>query len=143
MTVRTSRVEFYDRLVERFGKSSIHKDVDTIPLGFDFRDHIDKLVSECDVLLAVIGHAWLDVEAEGKPRLEDPRDLVRIEIESALARDIPVIPVLVGGTVMPGEADLPDALKPLAFRNGIQVREDPDFHKDVDRLIAGIEGHFQ
>lgn len=133
----------YDRLAEEFGSSSVYKDVDTVPLGVDFREYLDKLVGECDVLLAVIGRHWLDAELEGKNRLEDIRDLVRIEIESALARGIPVIPVLVGGAAAPQDADLPEALKPLAYRNGTHVRPDPDFHSDLNRLITGLKQHFQ
>ena len=75
-------------------------------------------------------------------RLDDARDLARIEIASALARGIPVVPVLVGGAVMPTGEELPDEIQGLAYRNGISVRPDPDFHKDLDRLIAGIDAHF-
>lgn len=63
------------------------------------------------------------------------------EIEAALARNIPVIPLLVGGAELPSERELPPSLAPITFRNGIAVRPDPDFHRDMDRLIAGLESH--
>jgi hypothetical protein len=116
--------------------------VDSVPLGVDFRKHVDELVARCDSLIAVIGNQWLKAEAGGARRLDDPRDLVRIEIAAALARGIPVVPVLVSGAAVPGESDLPGDLRDLAYRNGIDVRPDPDFHKDLDRLIAGLETHF-
>jgi hypothetical protein len=130
----------YDRLVSSFGQASVFKDVDAIPLGVDFRVHLEQAVEKADVLLAIIGPKWLDIEeGDTKPRLEDPRDYVRIEIAAALQRGIPVIPVLVSGAAMPAEKHLPEALSALAYRHAAQVRPDPDFHNDMGRLIQGIQ----
>jgi hypothetical protein len=134
----------YDRLVQQFGREAIFKDVDSIPLGVDFRRVLDEAVGKCNLLLAVIGRQWLSSQNEsGARRLDDSRDFVRIEIESAMRRDIPVIPLLVQGAGMPGENDLPTSLQALVFRNAIPIRPDPDFHNDVDRLIKGVELHFK
>ena len=134
----------YDRLIGRFGKIPIFKDVDSIPLGFDFKEYLDKKVGECDVLLAIMGDRWLDAsDSTGKYRLEDPSDFVRIEIESALERNIPVIPLLVRGAGMPREESLPASLRKLVYRNGIPIRSDPDFHRDMDRLISSLEKYIQ
>jgi len=130
----------YDRLTQKFGKEQVFKDVDSIPLGLDFRKHLAQMVGSCDVFLAVIGVDWhAPAAAGGKPRLDDPKDFVRIELEAALQRDIPVIPVLVRGAQVPDEGELPTTLATLAYRNGMSVRADPDFHRDMDRLIEGIE----
>ena len=130
----------YDRLIGRFGKDPVFKDVDSIPLGLDFKEYLDKKVGDCDVLLAIIGDRWLDAgNPSGKKRLEDPADFVRIEIESALERGIPVIPLLVRGAEMPREDMLPPGLQKLVYRNGIPIRSDPDFHRDMDRLISALE----
>jgi hypothetical protein len=59
----------------------------------------------------------------------------------ALQRNILVVPLLVRGASVPCENDLPASLAQLSYRNGIAVRPDPDFHRDMDRLIAGLEGH--
>lgn len=131
----------YDRLVQRFGKAQVFKDVDSIPLGVDFREHLGNVVGRCSVVLVVIGDRWLNAGAPGARRLDDVADFVRIEIESALERRIPVVPVLVRGAAIPGDSDLPQTLRPLAYRNGIAVRPDPDFHRDMDRLITGLESH--
>jgi hypothetical protein len=132
----------YDRLVERFGTPDVFKDVDTIPLGADFRKYLQESVSRCDVLLAIIGKNWLEASNDtGKRCLDDPRDYLRIEIETALQRVIPVIPVLAQGASMPREKDLPPSLQPFAYRNAIAVRPDPDFRADRDRLIKGIQTH--
>ena len=116
--------------------------MDSIPLGVDFRKHLQDSVSQCTVLLAVIGQHWLEARSEaGKRSLDDPRDYLRIEVETALQRDIPVIPILVQGASMPREEDLPASLQALAFRNAVSVRPDPDFRADMDRLINGIQQH--
>jgi hypothetical protein len=130
----------YDHLVEQYGKAAIFKDVDSIPFGVDFRVHLKAIVEKCDVVLAVVGDSWLTItNSAGQRRLDDERDFVRIEIESALQRDIPVVPILVQGALMPHEADLPPALKEFAYRNATTVRHDPDFHVDMERLINSLD----
>ena len=130
----------YDRLRQEYGKEAVFKDVDSIPLGVDFREHIDKMVGECNVLLAVIGNQWSNVKNDqGQRRIDDPLDFVRLEIEAALRREIPVIPLLVQGASMPVADELPAPLQALAYRNGIPVRPDPDFHNDMNRLLRGLE----
>jgi hypothetical protein len=129
----------YDTLTERFGKTAVFKDVDSMPLGYDFRDHIREQVGHCGVLIAVIGKTWNASSPSGERRLNDQRDHLRIEIETALERRIPVIPVLVDGVEMPTENELPASLGRLAYHHGISVRPDPDFHNDADRLARGIE----
>jgi len=132
-----------DRLRTHFAKDEIFTDVDNIPFGADFRSHIDEAVSQCQVLLAVIGRNWLTQKnARGGLRLHDQADFVRVEIESALRRKIPVIPLLVHGIEMPPVDELPESIQDLAFRNGVAIRRDPDFHSDMDRLISGVESLF-
>ena len=106
----------YDRLIQQFGRESVFKDVDSIPLGVDFRIYLDEQVAKCEVFLAVIGRDWMkNLGSTGKTRLDDPRDFVRIEIESALKRQIPVIPVLVSGATIPLAERLPASLQDLAI----------------------------
>ena len=132
----------YDRLAQHFGREAIFKDVDSIPLGVDFRQHLHSAVGECEILLVIIGKSWLAAtDEQGAKRLHKESDFVRIEIEAALGRNISVIPVLVENSEIPQSSELPASLANLAFRNGIQVRHDPDFHRDMDRLIRDIEEH--
>jgi hypothetical protein len=92
----------FDRLAARFGEDRVFMDIDRIELGVDFAEVIAQEVSTCAVLLAVIGPHWLDAaDAAGRRRLEDPDDIVRLEIQAALDRDIRVIPILVDGATMP------------------------------------------
>lgn len=132
----------YDRLVAYFSRETVFKDVDSIPLGVNFRKHLTDSVGACQVLLAVIGRNWIE-SGGSERRLDDPRDFVRIEIETALERRIPIVPLLVQGAAMPNEEDLPPSLQPLTYYNAISIRPDPDFHQDMTRLIKGIEAHLQ
>lgn len=130
----------YDHLAAELDKENLFKDVDSIPLGVDFRTAIANALASCDVVLAVIGQAWLQVKNEDNyRRLDDPDDFVRIELETALERGIPIIPVLVGGAIMPAEDDLPPSLRQLAYRNGVQIRPDPDFKNDTKRLLWALK----
>ena len=129
----------YDQLVKHFGAQYVFKDVYSIPLGSDFGKYIIEAIGKSGVLLAVIGEKWLEMNDAGKTRLDEPNDFVRIEIESALAGEIPVIPLLVRGATMPPKEKLPPSLKKLSGKNGIQIRSDPDFHIDMKRLITSLE----
>ncbi len=131
-----------DRLRAHFGSDAVFMDIDNIPFGVNFRKHIDAAVRQCDVFLAVIGTKWAG-ESDTHRRLNDPGDVVRIELESALRRDIPVIPVLIDHAKMPCEADLSPSLAVLADFNALDVDHGRDFHHHVDLLIKGIELHFQ
>jgi len=131
----------YDRLVAEFGKAQVFKDVDSIPLGQDFRGHLNDIVAHCGVMLAIVGPGWMDARnAAGKRRLDEADDFVRIELEAALARDIPVVPVLVGHAPIPLASELPESLASMAFRQSINVRPDPDFHNDVTKLVGAMRG---
>src|SRR5215813_8218489 len=122
-----------DRVAARFGAGSVFKDTSAIPIGEDFRSTLAAEIERCDVVLALIGNTWL------VPRLNNPDDLVRAELEMALSRRIPVVPVLVGGAPMPRRGALPDSLKELAYRNAVQLRPDPDYGVDSDRLLRELE----
>jgi flagellar biosynthesis GTPase FlhF len=125
----------YDRLVAKFGEDAIFMDVDTIEGGTDFIKVLEDAVQSCDVLIALIGKQWLTIKDKGgKLRLNNPEDFVRIEIATALKRNIRVIPVLVDGVDMPQPNELPENLKALARRNALQVNHH-SFNPDVYRLI--------
>ena len=115
----------YDRLADRFGEGQVLIDVDAIELGVDFAEEISRAVAACKVLLAIIGPTWLTATDErGHRRLDDPDDIVRLEIEAALARNVRVIPILVEGAVMPNRQDLPEGLAGLSRRNALLIRHE-------------------
>lgn len=123
-----------DDLADRFGEHAVFRDVQMRP-GIDFVDEITRAAGSCHVLLAVIGPRWATVAGpDGTPRLQDPGDFVRLEIETALARaDVVVIPVLVEDAVMPSAAELPPSLKELARLNASRL-SDASWDYDVARL---------
>ncbi len=133
----------YDSLVRKFGRPAIFKDVDSIPLGINFREHIESAVQQCSVFLVIIYDGWTGkrIGSEAR-RIDDPDDFVRIEIESALRRQIPVIPLLIDNTSKTLES-LPSTLSELRHRNGMRINNDLSFHMDMDLLINRLEPHLQ
>jgi TIR domain len=130
-----------DRLERELGRDLLFMDVDAIPLGTNFTKVLHDEVAKCGVLLAVIGPNWLDARDEhGNRRLDDPNDFVRIEVAAALQRNIPVIPILLDGARIPKAIQLPEDLKELALRNGMEVRH-ASFQDDMNRLIRGLKGY--
>jgi hypothetical protein len=128
-----------DRLLQKFPKTKIFMDVDSLDLGIDFVKEIEGSVGSCEVLIAVIGGRWLTSSNEKRRRrLDDPEDFVRIEIATALRRNIRVFPVLVEGASMPKARDLPDDLKALVRQNALEVSHNR-FDADLGRLIAALE----
>jgi TPR repeat protein len=133
----------YDRISAEFPARQIFIDVDNLGPGVDFVEAIETSVGSCEVLIAVIGKRWLiSSDEEGKRRLDNPDDFVRLEITAALKRKILVIPVLVDGASMPRSTELPDDLKLIARRNALVVSPDR-FRFDSDRLTNAIKAVFE
>jgi hypothetical protein len=129
----------YDRLADRYGAGQVFSDADSIQLGDDAVEVIVSAVGSCDVLLALIGDEWLTVTDEhGRRRLDDPGDLVRLAIEAALARNVRVIPVLVGGARMPRADELPPSLAPLARRQALELSASR-FELDTNVLLEVLD----
>ena len=128
----------FDDLVNHFGEDRVFMDVAAIEAGRDFRKAIEEGVTQCGVLLVLIGLEWVDAKDErGGHRLNDPSDFVRIETASALKRDIPVIPVLVRGAKMPSAEQLPEDLKELAYRNCSELTH-ARWRSDIQLLIESL-----
>jgi TIR domain len=129
----------HDRLCDYFGADKVFMDVDDIKPGANFVSLIGEKVASCDALIAVIGKGWLaHNENNGKSRLDDPTDFVRLELQHALQRDILLIPALVEGAEMPHVEDLPAPLSELSQRQAVEL-SDKDFQRGVDKIIAVLE----
>jgi len=126
-----------DRLVREFGPDAVFMDIDDIPLGVDFREHVANALARCRIVLAVIGDLWAGA-GDGTRRIDDPEDLVRVELEIALRLAIPVIPVLVGHAVMPAAAAVPGSLRQIVYRNAAEVRSGKPLGRNLDDLARGI-----
>jgi hypothetical protein len=129
-----------DRLAEHFGRDEIFFDIDAIPLGHDFSAEIERQVAACNYFIALIGKSWLTVtDQDGCRRLDNPNDWVRLEVEAALKRKIPLIPLLFHNVRMPKSEQLPAALAELAKRQAHSIRPLADFNRDLDRLIRELD----
>lgn len=130
------------KLIDEFGPNSIFRDIDSIPLGVDFKAFIVSSIARCQMCLVVIGPDWLKMcDARGQRRIHLANDIVRAEIETAIQLKVPVTPVLVRGAEIPASNELPSSIAELSKRNGLVVRPLPDFDADVQRLVEGVRGH--
>lgn len=129
-----------EKLVNRLGKNSVFLDIDNIPMGVDFRKHLGNAISRADLVLVLIGQSWLSCTNEdGTRRLDSSADFVRIEIEAALKRGIPIVPILLGNARMPRPEDLPESMSAFAFRNATELRPGKDFLTQLQRLVEACE----
>jgi hypothetical protein len=130
----------YAALVQRFGKDTLFKDVDSIPLGVNFADYLRGVLAQSAVFVLIIGRSWLDVDdGQGGRRLDDPTDYVRLELEAALAQRIPIVPLLVDGARLPTADRLPESLRGLPQQNGWEIHYDPYFETDIRHVTAALE----
>ena len=124
----------FDNLVGRFGREQVFMDIETLEPGLDFIEGIDRAIESCGAVVAVIGPNWLSaMNSDGRRRLDDPHDFIRLEISTALRRRVRVIPVLVYNASMPPEDQLPDVLRPLCRLQSFEI-SDSRWEFDVHRL---------
>jgi tetratricopeptide (TPR) repeat protein len=124
------------RLGMRYGEDLIFQDVEDIQPGDNWLETIREELRACQVYLILIGPHWL-VDQKGRKRLEDPDDILRMEVVEALGSEGIVIPTLVGGGEMPSADSLPNPLKPLSLRQAISLR-DEDWNEDVNALMERL-----
>jgi formylglycine-generating enzyme required for sulfatase activity len=131
----------YDRLTAALGAKAVFKDVDRLIPGVEFGTHILDVLRSCEICLVLIGPNWTEVrDKQGRRRLDDVNDWVRVELEAAFkAPTVHVVPVLVNDARLPERECLPESLHPILSRNVATIRRDPDFHRDMDRLIQALE----
>jgi hypothetical protein len=125
-------------LAREFGAHNVSIDIDHTLAGQEFPKALEQRLTKCRVMVTVIGPNWLHArDSEGRRRLDDPEDWVRLEIARALARDIRVIPVMVGGAFLPQRGDLPERLRPLLDRQARTVTTD-GFTREMTNLAIDI-----
>ena len=127
----------YDALSRHFGKNKLFFDRYDIDPGTPFPARLDHALQQCEVVIAIVGPHWRERPQGGG--FSDPEDFVRHELEVALERDVPIIPVLIRNQPMPTPDDLPPSLARLLEFQARPVRGDPDFDRDIRDLIQDIE----
>jgi formylglycine-generating enzyme required for sulfatase activity len=130
----------HDKLESHFGDDAVFMDADSLSAGERFPQRIQATIAECDVFLALIGRQWLDArDGDGRRRLDDAEDWVRLEIEEALRQKVTPVPVLLHGAEMPSKKALPATLGKFTEFHAARLRPNPDFKHDVAKLIGEIE----
>jgi hypothetical protein len=123
----------HDQLVERFGQDAVlWRD----PGAGDASALIPDLLRDVDVVVALVGPRWLKAGAEGgESPLMRSNDPVRLDLETALRRKLPIFLTLTSMATLPQAPYLPPSLWPLAAMSPITLRNDPDYRRDAARLI--------
>jgi hypothetical protein len=135
---RADAGRLYDRLQARY-QDHVFRDVGSLEPGVEWHVAIERVLGSSEACIVVIGPRWLSVaDANGKRRLDDPRDTVRQEVVTALANNMRVFPVLVGGAKMPAEEELPEDMQSLARRHALEITEQ-DFDEDVEKLAKALD----
>ena len=132
--------KIYDQLAQQFGHEMVFRDLASIPAGETFTEYLERELSQCQVLIAVIGPKWLEsTDKDYRRRLDNPNDWVRLEVEWALKRKISVIPLLINNTRMPQADTLPRSLKALTSRHAARLGHSLWLNRrDVARLVGDI-----
>ena len=127
----------YEHLVPAFGKENVFLDVDgSIAAGFSWEEWIDRQVAQCDIMLVLVGPRWKEeFERHANP---GDRDHVRLEIERALAHDIPVVPVRLGDAALPVREALPTSIRPLLAMQERRLGRHDRFQPDLEELIRAV-----
>lgn len=129
----------FDHLTAHYGAKSVFMDIDNIPFGTDFRTHIRDTLVRSDVLIALIGANWLGIYPDGRIKMQEKTDPVRVEIETALENKVAIIPVLLDGAQMPKSTELPQELGNFSFLNAAEVTSGREFRNQMERLIGAID----
>ena len=129
----------YERLRAEFGLDGVFMDLEGVEIGEDFVDLLNRQLAHCQVMLVLIGPLWLNAtDARGRRRLDQASDFVRLEVSTALARSgVRVVPLLMEGTDLPGEDELPEDLRPLLRRQALSFRF-AQFDADAKHLVTGL-----
>lgn len=126
----------FDEMKETFGSDHVFLDAHSIPLGQDYREYLDSSIARANFMCAVIGPEWV---ATLQNRLNDPRDYVRYEIESAFRLRIPVAPILIEDTELPKETQIPESMHQIIVSQGLRLRVGAELYNDIRELNHRIQ----
>jgi hypothetical protein len=125
-------------LARRYGDDRVFMDLDNVAPGELWEDVINQAVGSCDVLVALIGKRWLSIrDTHRRRRIDNPQDPVRLEIATALARKVKVIPALLEGARMPEPHTLPQTLARLPGIQALTISD--DWRAGMTRLIEVLD----
>jgi hypothetical protein len=131
-----------DRLGALHGDDNVFRDADTLRAGQNFSDVILKSLEAAQVVIAIIDHRWIGRRWIWWSRIRDPADWVRRELEHALHKGIPILPVLVNGAPLPGRRGLPSSLHGLLSVQAARLRSD-SWAADMKEVLKAIDDSTQ
>jgi hypothetical protein len=113
-----------DSLYQRMEDIQVTMDVTDIQLKIDPRETIARVIAEHDVILALLGPGWVDVDhIEDRTGLFDPNDSMHQELALALSSNKRVIPLLANGAPNFMSA-LPEDLEPLGYLQALEINDE-------------------
>ena len=116
----------------------IFRDTGGIAPAEKYLEVLQREVERDWVFLAVIGNQWLGDTIDGQRRIDDLEDVLRREVEWRLRGSRPILPVLVDGTSMPKESDLPPRMRGITRMNAVHLRR-KSFNSDSKALAVSIK----
>lgn len=125
-----------EELMRQFGDERVFIDVVSMKPGVDFRADIAHAIARTAVMLILIGDRWLR-SPDGRKRLHEPDDVLRLEIEQAIHTDVIIIPLLIDDAKMPAAEDLPVTLRTLTHYNSLKLSA-RTFRRDVEDVVRTI-----
>jgi len=126
----------YEGLCYWYDAAQVFLDHESLPPGAKFRDELGVAIEGCRVFLAVIGPHWLS--PENHARLQDPDDITRGEIRSALQHRKPIIPILAGGAGFPNSSALPEDIRSMQEANAHHQLE-AQYHASFQDLLEVLK----
>jgi hypothetical protein len=124
-------------LAERYGQPNVFRDLDSMEPGEHFPTRIARTIARCTAVFVLIGDGWLAPGPSGRPRLHDPDDWVRLELETAVQKGLQILPLLVADAAVPPRQALPPSLWPVLDRQSVRLRDD-HFAADVRTAMSGL-----
>lgn len=106
-----------------YGEARVFRDCRSMSGGTVFDREILRRLAASEVVLILIGSAWLSLSDGGVRLVDRPDDWVRTEIRDALTYGIEIVPVLLDDAPLPKAADLPDDIADLVRRQYVVVRQ--------------------
>jgi hypothetical protein len=127
----------YHELLRWYDRQTIFKDFNNIEPGEDFVESIDNALNSCVILLVIISDRWIQFIKERGVK-NNSTDFVRLEIATALSKNIYTIPITINNAIMPTESELPDDLKKLTRRQYLNI-DQTRFETDILKLVSAID----
>jgi hypothetical protein len=139
-SVNVKDAQLLQKVLQRhFGKSGVFLDVSGLDGGAHWLHTLERQIDGSVAMVSLLGKGWADIrDDQGNRRLDNPNDFVRFEIARAFARNLPVLPVLIDGALMPQVSELPANLVPLTFPQAMPVRAE-SFDDDADKVARRLK----